>query len=353
MIARRIKKIGLVTIVVILVTACSTKELKVSLKKDIIAEYGETIDTSKLYDSGNSDKEIKVDKVENYNSKKLGKQKIKVIFKSGDRSVTKEIEIEVKDTKKPIIELSKKEITITKGDKLDYSAIIKKVSDPIDGDLKKGKKDEKGYYWIDDSKLNIDKVGDYEIKVQAMDKNGLKSDETIVKIKVIEEKNNSNSAKKQVDSTNVEYKDSSKPNNSSNSSLNNKNNSNSNNSSNINGDNTSNELTSSEQEPPKTPKPAYGTMIPAYDFPNDFPDDEWAWRHTGFWWEPVSREYMEGVLINVEWQVVPDSGKVIGLENNAIPFMPPKPTLEESKNMNLDDPSLKYGLTYLYVCLEE
>lgn len=348
MIAKRFKTIGLSAMVVLLSTACSTKELNVSLKKDIVAEYGETLDTSKLYDSGNSDKGIKVDKVENYNSKKLGKQKIKVIFKSGDKSTTKEIEVEVKDTKKPIIELSKKEVTIKKGDKLDYGTIIKKVSDPIDGELKKGKKDEKGYYWIDDSKLNINKIGEYEIKIQAIDKNGLESDETTVKIKVTEEKNSSTNTKEQVDNTNVEYKDSSKSNNSSNSNLNNKNNSNN------SGNSSNNEPTPPKQEePPKTPKPAYGTMIPAYDFPNDFPDDEWSWRHTGFWWEPVNREYMDGVLINVEWQVVPDSGKVSGLESNAIPFMPPKPTLEESKNMNLDDSSLKYGLTYLYVCLEE
>ena len=58
----------------------------------------------------------------------------------------------------------------------------------------------------------------------------------------------------------------------------------------------------------------------------------------------------------VEWEVSPDSGKVVGATKNAEKFLPPKPTLEQSKAMiqyGVDIFGIRYGQTTLYVCLEE
>lgn len=335
----KLKKLGIATMIVMLLTACSTEKLNISLNKDIVVEYGEKLDYSKLFDSENSDKGIKIDKIKNFDSKKVGKQKIEIVFKNDDKTTIKEMTVEVKDTKKPIIELSKNEVTIKKGNKLEYDTIIKKVYDEVDGELKKGKKDTKGYYWIDDSKLDTKKVGEYEVYVNALDVNGLKAEKVKFKVKVTDENKAQTNDDNKTNQGNIS---------------NNQNSSNNSNNLSGNGNNSNSGTTPpTQQEPPKTPKPAYGTMKPALDFPNDFPDHEWSWRHTGFWWTCVNTVWNEnGQLVVADWEVMADSGKVSGLEANAIPFMPPKPTLEQSRNMK-DIHDVKYGVTYLYVCLEQ
>ena len=68
----KLKKLGIATMIVMLLTACSTEKLNISLNKDIVVEYGEKLDYSKLFDSENSDKGIKIDKIKNFDSKKVG-----------------------------------------------------------------------------------------------------------------------------------------------------------------------------------------------------------------------------------------------------------------------------------------
>lgn len=107
--------------------------------------------------------------------------------------------------------------------------------------------------------------------------------------------------------------------------------------------------------PPKGPKPAKYTVIQA----DDFPRDGWSWRRSVFCWHVSYTEWggADGrELVAVDWDVFPDSGKVVGAKENAKRFLPPKPTLEESKSMipyGEDVFFIRYGHTTLYVCLED
>ena len=47
----------------------------------------------------NTDKNIKVDKVQDFNAKKVGDQTLKVTFTDGDKTIQKDMKITVKDTK--------------------------------------------------------------------------------------------------------------------------------------------------------------------------------------------------------------------------------------------------------------
>ncbi len=180
------KKLLTLVMVTVMLTACGSKELKVETPKTVNAEYGEELNKDKLFDVKKSDEKIKVKKVEDFDKNKVGEQLIKVTFTDGKIETTKEIKIAIKDTKKPIIELNKKEIKIQVGDKLDIKKNIKKVSDPVDGELKYSDKEIKeNGYMIDNGKLDLDKAGTYEVKVIAYDKNKNKSETTF---KVIVEK---------------------------------------------------------------------------------------------------------------------------------------------------------------------
>lgn len=166
----------------LVLTGCS-KELEVKITDKLTVEYGNKLDNNKLFDAKKSDKNIKVDKVQDFNAKKLGDQTLKVTFSNGDKTIEKEIKVTVKDTKKPEIVLKKDKVTITAGDKLDLKDNVKSVKDPIDGTLKYSDKEtKKSGYYIDKGKLNTKKAGTYEVIVKAFDVNGNKTEK---KFKVI------------------------------------------------------------------------------------------------------------------------------------------------------------------------
>lgn len=172
------KIISLIT-VTILLTGCSEKELKVEVTNNVVIEYGDTIEHTKLYDTKNSDKDVRVKKVNGFDDKKIGQQDLTVIFTDGNKESEKKISIEVKDTKKPEIKLKKKTLTITAGDKLSLKDNVKSVQDPVDGNLTYSKKKiEVNGYYIDDSKLNTKKAGTYEVMVIAKDVNGNEAKES-------------------------------------------------------------------------------------------------------------------------------------------------------------------------------
>lgn len=181
---RRMLTFMLAIMMMFTLVACSSKELSVVLATNLVVEYGEELDNSKLFDAEKSDTGLTVEKVGNYDSKKIGKQDLKISFTNGDKKIEKDITVEVKDTKKPVIEVSEESITITVSEEPDYTTIIKKISDPVDGDLKQGKENEKGTYWIDASKLDINTVGEYEVIINAMDINGLTAEPVTIKVSV-------------------------------------------------------------------------------------------------------------------------------------------------------------------------
>ena len=179
------KLLSIAAVSALVLTGCS-KELKVKTVDKLTVEYGDTLDNNKLFDAKKSDKNIKVDKVQDFNAKKVGDQTLKVTFTDGDKTIQKDVKITVKDTKKPEIVLKKDNVTITAGDKLDLKDNVKSVKDPIDGTLKYSDKEtKKSGYYIDKGKLNTKKAGTYEVIIKAFDANGNKTEK---KFKVIVKK---------------------------------------------------------------------------------------------------------------------------------------------------------------------
>ena len=170
------KLISMIAVAALLITGCA-KELKVTPAVNLKVEYGDKLDNTKLFNAKESDENVKVDKVEGFDAKKMGEQEITVIFTDGNKDKEEKLKITVEDTKKPVIELKKESISITAGDKLELKDNIKSVKDPVDGDLKYSDKAvEKNGYYIDKGKLDTKKAGTYEVKVIAVDKNGNKAE---------------------------------------------------------------------------------------------------------------------------------------------------------------------------------
>ena len=176
------KLLSIAAVAALVLTGCN-KELKVTPADKLTIEYGDKLDNNKLFDAKKSDKNIKVDKVQDFNAKKVGDQTLKVTFTDGDKTIQKDVKITVKDTKKPEITLKKDKIMITAGNKLTLKDNVKTVKDPVDGALKYSDKEiKKSGYYIDKGKLNTKKAGTYEVIVKAFDVNGNKTEK---KFKVI------------------------------------------------------------------------------------------------------------------------------------------------------------------------
>lgn len=173
------KKQLFITLVASMMLFGCTNELKVTLAENIKVEYGEKLDNAKLFNAKESDENVKVDKVEGFDAKKIGEQEITVTFTDGNKDKEEKLKITVEDTKNPVIELKKESVGITAGDKLELKDNIKSVKDPVDGDLKYSDKTvEKDGYYIDKGKLDTKKAGTYEVKVIAADKNGNKTEKS-------------------------------------------------------------------------------------------------------------------------------------------------------------------------------
>ena len=186
------KKMTLLAMIVLLVSACSSS-LKVDVKSGITVEYGSELKIENLTDQ----KDISVKEIKDLDSKKIGDQKVTVVFTNKDgKETTKEITISVKDTQFPVIQLKKEKVEITTGDKFDAKTNVKSIKDPVDGDIKfSDQKDlSKDGYSIS-GKVDTGKAGTYKLKVTAFDKNGNKAEKeysVIVKEKPKEETQASN-----------------------------------------------------------------------------------------------------------------------------------------------------------------
>ncbi|RHO26811.1 flagellar biosynthesis protein FlgM, partial [Erysipelotrichaceae bacterium AM17-60] len=71
------KLISMIAVAALLITGCA-KELKVTPTENIKVEYGENLDNAKLFNVKESDENVKVDKVEGFDAKKMGEQEITV-----------------------------------------------------------------------------------------------------------------------------------------------------------------------------------------------------------------------------------------------------------------------------------
>ena len=174
---KKTKKIIYLAASVMLLAACGSS-LKVTVKENVELEYGEKPDHSLLFDKEQSDEDVSVKEVKNFDNKKIGEQEITVIFTNTDEKTKEEtLKVTVKDTKKPVIKLKKDKLEITEGDKFDAVANIESVKDPVDGDIKKSddKKLTKNGYFIT-SDVDMKKAGSYTVKITAFDLNGNKAE---------------------------------------------------------------------------------------------------------------------------------------------------------------------------------
>ena len=159
-----------------ILSACSD-ELNISAKDSITAEYGEELDNNDLYDESDSDSDIVVDEIKQFDKLQLGEQEVIVTFKKGSRTETVKIKVTVADTRAPKITLKKDSIEIEEGDAFDPASNIESVKDPIDGDITKSDDTtivKDGYYITND--VNIDSAGEYEVKITAFDRNQNKAE---------------------------------------------------------------------------------------------------------------------------------------------------------------------------------
>ena len=117
--------------------------------------------------------------------REIGKTKVVYTVETTDNygkvaTKTFDEEIEVIDTKAPVIELSDEEVSFYEGDDFTAKDHIASVKDPVDGDLELFESDgepptNKGWYTITSDVAN-DTAGSYTVKIHAEDKNGNKTD---------------------------------------------------------------------------------------------------------------------------------------------------------------------------------
>ena len=104
----------------------------------------------------------------------VGVHKLKYEITKDDVSKEILIEVEVKDTKKPIIKFKKDTITLYVGNTYAYKNNIQSIKDEVDGDIsyvdKAPEINENGYYTIT-SNFVKNKIGTYKVTVKAVDKN--------------------------------------------------------------------------------------------------------------------------------------------------------------------------------------
>ena len=128
------------------------------------------------------------------------------------------------------------------------------------------------------------------------------------------------------------------------------------------------DTSTSEEEIVKGPKPAKYSVVRAYDFPNDFPNDGWHWHYSTYVWTPQhvywawdeDRGYYVGDIVWVVALRSTTSNTDISLApetiENVKKLMVPAPTLEESQELVKKDDDffyIRYGAINVYVCMEE
>ena len=137
---------------------------KVVTKNEVISEFGEDLDWTKLFDARKSDQGVKVKEVKNFDKDVAGDQKIDVVFQKDSKTKTEKITVIVKDTVKPEFIDFKDEIVIEQG------AENVKLEDYFIA------KDKAEVKITVEGKVDLNKAGKYDVKVTAEDANNNKTD---------------------------------------------------------------------------------------------------------------------------------------------------------------------------------
>lgn len=137
------------------------------------------------YGSANNDVKKFVDKVNGeivsvkneLHTDVVGTQEIVFVVAKGNVSKEIPIEVEVKDTVSPTINLVSDIITIKQGNQIDVFENIQSVVDSVDGSIGYVEKAlDNGAYYTISSNVNRNVVGSYSVLVHAVDRNGNISD---------------------------------------------------------------------------------------------------------------------------------------------------------------------------------
>lgn len=209
---------------VVFMTGCTSKSFIIEVNQDIEIAYGEELDHTKLFNGANSNEDVYVKEVTGFDSKQVGEQVVSVTFTDDKQTQEETVTVNVNHTKPPEIILEKDIIDITLDSllELDIEGNIKSVTDSAGGNIKinmgairinteatkqynlldeneidedttiannaikkfriedandKNKKNLflKNCYYIEYGDLNLKAVGDYTIRVIAVDSSGNKT----------------------------------------------------------------------------------------------------------------------------------------------------------------------------------
>ena len=168
----------IILILIIIFVISQMNQVKVDFKlKENVIEYGS--DPSKIEWEKLSETNGNKITVKEFDTKKVGQTDIVFTVCLDDTCKEFTEQVEIKDTKNPVIKFKKEKLEITEGDKFDPASNIESVKDPIDGDIKKSDDKEltkDGY--IITSDVKADKTGEYTVKITAYDVNGNKAEQS-------------------------------------------------------------------------------------------------------------------------------------------------------------------------------
>lgn len=153
--------------------------LNMKVNEDLLeVEYGDDFDIDSIVAESNG--EVSIDG--RVDTSKIGTYTLNFLVKTKDeydQEVSKSFasDIEVVDTKKPIIELSDTNLSMLLGEEFEPLENIVKVYDEVDGDINYSEELSRNSFTVE-SDIDTNKEGVYDIKVTAKDKNGNKSEAT-------------------------------------------------------------------------------------------------------------------------------------------------------------------------------
>ena len=132
-----------------------------------------------------SDQKAKLEATNDVVASEVGSQVVTIkISRSIFRNSEEDVELIVRDTQSPTIELTEDSVEVMMGDPFDATSNVKAVTDPVDGELAEVQEEprakqgevgldrlyDEGWYLV--SSADTSKVGEQEVTVQAVDQHG-------------------------------------------------------------------------------------------------------------------------------------------------------------------------------------
>ena len=149
--------------------------IDVSVSKAAMIEYGSpNYDIRTLVDSIDGDI---VSIIQDVDTNKVGKQEIIVEIEKDNVVKDVPIQVEVKDTVAPKIEIKEESVSLNVGDSFDMLSNLSSVYDRVDGEIEYQQNEivneevDTNYYTVE-SNVDSNVPGTYEVKVKAVDKYG-------------------------------------------------------------------------------------------------------------------------------------------------------------------------------------